>query len=345
LPDRPSGLTSAEAEQRLAQYGPNEPVSVRRLSALVQLVGLFANPLVIILLVAGAISASLGQRTDALIIITIVLLGIAINFWQTYRSQQAADRLRASVAPTATVLRDGQWLEIPLRTVVPGDVIRLSAGDLVPADSRLVEARDLSVHQAMLTGESLPVDKLVGPPDTIPTGADDPAFVFLGTSVVSGTGIVLALTTGPRTVFGDIAKRLGTRAPASEFEHGLRRFSLLILRTTVVLVLFILLVALVLRRDPIESLLFAVALGVGLTPEFLPMIASVTLTAGAIRMAREGVIVKHLPAIQNFGSIDVLCSDKTGTLTKGDMQIERATDPLGAASHQALVLAIINSRF
>jgi Mg2+-importing ATPase len=303
--DDPTGLTNAEAAQRLAQYGPNEPVSVRRLSAVVELV----------------------------------------NFWQTYRSQLAANRLRASVAPTATVLRESRWQEVPLRAVVPGDLIRLSAGDLVPADSRLVEARDLSVQQAALTGESLPADKHVGQPGAILTGADDPAFVFLGTSVVSGTGIALALATGPRTVFGDIAKRVGTRAPASEFEHGLRRFSLLILRTTIVLVLFILVVALALRRDPIESLLFAVALGVGLTPEFLPMIASVTLTAGAIRMAREGVIVKHLPAIQNFGSIDVLCSDKTGTLTKGEMQIERATDPLGAVSDRPLSLATINSTF
>jgi P-type Mg2+ transporter len=345
LPDDPIGLTSAEARQRLAQYGPNEPVSVRRLSAVVQLGHLFANPMAIILLAASAISASLGQRTDALIITTIVLLGIAINFYQTYRSEQAADRLRASVAPTATAFRDGQWQEVPLRVVVPGDLIRLSAGDLVPADSRLVEARDLSVQQSMLTGESLPVDKHAGQPHAVATGADDPAFLFLGTSVVSGTGTAVALATGPRTLFGDIARRIGTRAPESEFERGLRRFSLLILRTTIVLVLFILLVALALRRDPIESLLFAVALGVGLTPEFLPMIASVTLTAGAIRMAREGVIVKHLPAIQNFGSIDVLCSDKTGTLTRGDMQVAQVADPLGAASNRPLLLAAANSRF
>jgi Mg2+-importing ATPase len=345
VPDRPAGLTSAEAARRLAQYGANEPVSVRRLSVLVQLVQLFANPLVIILLVASAITASLGQHTDALIIITIVLLGIAINFWQSYRSQRATERLRASVAPTATAQRDGQWQEVPLRTIVPGDLIRLSAGDLVPADARVVEARDLSVQQSMLTGESLPVDKHVGPPDASPAGAGDPGFVFLGTSVVSGTATVMALATGPRTVFGEIAGRLGTRAPASEFENGLRRFSLLILRTTVVLVLFILLVALALRRDPIESLLFAVALGVGLTPEFLPMIASVTLTAGAIRMAREGVIVKHLPAIQNFGSIDILCSDKTGTLTQGVMRIERVLDPYGTASTRPLLLATVNSRF
>jgi len=346
LPDRHAGLTSAEAAERLARYGPNEPVSVRRLSAIVQLIHLFANPLVVILLVASAISASLGQRTDAVIIITIVLLGNAINFWQTYRSQQAVDRLRASVAPTATVERDGRWQEIPLRAVVPGDVIRLAAGDLVPADARLVEARDLSVQQAMLTGESLPVDKQPGAAaDAAAAGPDDPGFVFLGTSVVSGTGVAVVLATGPRTMFGDIAGRLGTRAPISEFEHGLRRFSLLILRTTIGLVLFILLVALALRRDPIESLLFAVALGVGLTPEFLPMIASVTLAAGAARMAREGVIVKHLPAIQNFGSIDVLCSDKTGTLTKGEMRVECAVDADGRPSDRPLRLAALNSRF
>jgi Mg2+-importing ATPase len=211
LPDRPTGLTSAEAAQRLVQYGPNEPVSVRRLSALVELVHLPANLPVIALLVASAISAALGQGTDALIIITIVLLGIAVNFWQTDRSQLAADRLRASVSPTATVLRESQWQEVPLRAVVPGDLIRLSSGDLVPADSRLVEARDLSVQQAMLTGESLPVDKHVGQPDRVLTGADDPAFVFLGTSVVSGTAIAAALTTGARTVFGDIAKPRHTR--------------------------------------------------------------------------------------------------------------------------------------
>jgi Mg2+-importing ATPase len=340
-----TGLTGVEAAQRLAQYGPNEPVSVRRLSAVIQLVHLFANPLVVILLVASGISTSLGQHTDALIIVAIVLLGIAINFWQTYRSQQAADRLRGSVAPTATVERDGQWQEIPLRAVVPGDLIRLSAGDLVPADARLLEARDLSVQQAMLTGESLPVDKHAGQPDAAAFGPEDPGFVFLGTSVVSGTATAVALATGPRTLFGDIAKRLGSRAPASEFEVGLRRFSLLILRTTTVLVLFILLMGLTLRHDPIESLLFAVALGVGLTPEFLPMIASVTLTAGAIRMAREGVIVKHLPAIQNFGSIDVLCSDKTGTLTRGEMQIDSVMGWDGSPSDRPLLLATINGRF
>jgi Mg2+-importing ATPase len=344
LSDTPHGLTSAEAARRLAESGPNDPVRVRRLSAAVQFAQLFANPLVLILLAASAISLSLGQRTDAVIIITIVLIGIGINFWETFRSQRAADRLRASVAPTATIERDGTWREIPIRLVVPGDLFRLSAGDLIPADGRLIESRDLSVQQALLTGESLPVDKHASHDGTT-AASDETSLVFLGTSVVSGTATAVALATGPNTRFGDIARRLGSRTPASEFEHGLRRFSLLILRTTMALVLFILLVSLAQRRDPFESLLFAVALGVGLTPEFLPMIASVTLTAGAIRMAREGVIVKHLPAIQNFGSIDIFCSDKTGTLTSGQVRVERAVDASGTPSDHPRVLATLNSHF
>ena len=246
------------------------------------------------------------------------------------------------VTPTATVSRDGAWQEIPIRMVVPGDLIQLSAGDFVPADSRLTDARHLSVQQSMLTGESLPAEKAVTAGTAASgTGPDAEHLVFLGTSVVSGTGTAVVLTTGPRTLFGEIAARLNVRPSETEFEHGLRRFSVLILTTTITLVLFIIVVSIAFKHDPFESLLFAVALGVGLTPEFLPMITSVTLTQGALRMAREQVIVKHLPAIQNFGSIDVLCSDKTGTLTAGVMQFDRALDPSGAASARPLTLAYI----
>jgi Mg2+-importing ATPase len=340
------GLSSGEAAERLARYGPNEPAPVQRLSALVQLLHLFANPLVIILLVASVISGSLGQRVDAVIIVTMVTLGVTINFWQSFRAQQTADRLRASVIPTATVCRSGEWLEVPLRTVVPGDVFRLSAGDMVPADARLVESRDLSIQQSMLTGESVPADKMVAT-DTHENaeGPDAPHLVFLGTSVVSGTGIAVATATGSTTMFGDIAVRLQSRAPETEFDRGLRRFSFLILRTTVVLVLFILVMGITFGHNAFETLLFAVALGVGLTPEFLPMISSVTLTQGALRMARDQVIVKHLPAIQNFGSIDILCTDKTGTLTSGVMQFDRAVDPDGTPSPRPLALAFVNSSF
>jgi Mg2+-importing ATPase len=347
------GLTTEEAARRLSEYGPNEPVVSQRLSALSQFLHLFANPLVIILLVASVISIALGQGVDAGIIVSMILLGVAINFWQSYRSDQAAERLRASVTPTATARRDGRWQEVPIRSVVPGDVVRLSAGDLVPADARLIDSRDLSVQQSMLTGESLPCDKHASPAGqsgsaeahTLDGGPEASHLVFLGTSVVSGTGTALVLATGPKTEFGEIARRLGARPSETEFERGLRRFSLLILRTTIALVLFILLVGIILKHNPLESLLFAVALGVGLTPEFLPMIAAVTLTRGALRMAREQVIVKHLPAIQNFGSIDILCSDKTGTLTAGAMRLEAVLDPKGAPSSRALVLGYLNSRF
>ncbi len=327
-----AGLTSDEAARRLARYGPNEPVRIRRFSAVRQLAHLFANPLVVILLVAAALAAVVGQRADAGIIVTIILLGVGLNFWQTFRSGRAAERLNASVMPTATVRRDGEWREIPLRAVVPGDLFRLSAGDLVPADATLVESRDLAVQESALTGESLPVDKHA------------PAAVFLGTSVISGTATATATATGAATQFGGIAERVASRHAETEFEHGLHRFSVLILRTTIVLVLLILTMSLALRRDPFESLLFAVALGVGLTPEFLPVIASIALTEGAMRMAREQVIVKHLPAIQNFGSIDVLCSDKTGTLTSGVLTLEQAIDPSGAPSDEVFRLAYINSR-
>ena len=340
------GLSQAEAEDRLKRVGPNEPAPRSRSSAIVQLVRLFANPLVLILLVAGGISSSLGEQVDAALIVGIVLMSIAINFWQSFQSQRAADRLRASVRATATVRRDGRWQEIPVREVVPDDVFRLTAGDLVPADGLLLEARDLSVQQSMLTGESLPVDKhpVHDSAGEATSGPSAPQGVFLGTSVVSGMGVAVAVATGRRTVFGDIAQRLGSRAPETEFEHGLRRFSVLILRTTIALVLFILVIGLALKREPFQTLLFAVALGVGLTPEFLPMIVSITQTRGALRMARHRVIVKHLPAIQNLGSIDVFCSDKTGTLTTGVMDIDAMLDPLGRESPRVLALAALNSR-
>ncbi len=347
-PQQPRGLTSDEAATRLKTVGPNEPAAVKRQSAARQALRLFGNPLVLILLAASAISAATGEQADAEIIATIVVLNVSINFWQSRRSQQAADRLRASVAPTATVLRDNTWQEIPIARVVPDDIVRLGAGDLVPADAKLIESRDLSVQQSMLTGESMPADKQATPAAGSPAGGSgpaDPRLVFMGTSVVSGTGVAVVITTGPRTMFGDVAQRLASRPPITEFEQGLRRFSLLILRTTILLVLFILLAGIAARRDPLESLLFAVALGVGLTPEFLPMIATITLSQGAIRMAREGVIVKHLPSIQDLGSIDILCSDKTGTLTSGALEVTAVVDGLGQPASQPLMFAALNSQF
>lgn len=319
----PKGLTSSEAEALLARWGPNQSAS-RHKSPLAQLLPLLGNPLALVLLVASALSAVLGDVVDASLIAGMVIFSVTINLFQTWRSQKAADKLRQQVAPTATVRRDGRWVELPRGEVVPGDVIRLTAGDLVPADARLLEARDVHMHEAALTGESLPAEKQVT------RAADDPAgTVWLGTSVVSGIATALVTATGSSTSFGDVIARLSTRAPETEFDRGLRHFGLLITRTVMVLVLILLAASLAMHRPAFESLLFAVALAVGLTPEFLPMITTVTLAQGASRMAAQHVIVKNLAAIQNLGSIDVLCSDKTGTLTVGEMSVEASCDARG----------------
>ncbi len=339
-----AGLSSEEAARRLAVHGPND-AAPRGRSRLVELLRLAANPLAIILLLASAASAFLGEVVNASIITAIVVLSTAINYWQTYRSERAVRRLQASVAPTATVRRDGAWREILRRDVVAGDIVRLSAGDLVPADARLISSDDLHVHQSSLTGESFPAEKMADPGPLASAGADSPALVFLGTSVVSGTAEAVVFATGGSTAFGDIVARLAARPEETEFERGTRSFGTLILQTVIFLVLFIVVVSISLKRDPLQSLLFAVALAVGLTPEFLPMITTVTLAQGAVRMAREKVIVKHLSAIQNLGSIDVLCSDKTGTLTAGAMTLDASLDPVGTPHQRALELAQLNSRF
>ncbi len=339
-----NGLTSQEAEQRLKQFGPNNPAPARQPSGFAEFLLLFANPLVIILLIAAIVSAFTGQLVDAGIIVAVVLIGIAINFYQTYRSKLAIEDLRSRVAPTATVLRDGQWQEIKRQELVPGDAIRLSAGDLVPADARLLVARDLYVQQAALTGESLPSEKEANG-DGASSSPDARNMVFLGTSVVSGTATATIVATGHQTAFGDIAQRLAARPEETAFDRGLRQFGGLIMRAVVFLVLFLIVVSIALHHNLLQSLLFAVALAVGLTPEFLPMITSVTLAKGALAMARKKVIVKHLSAIQNFGSIDVLCSDKTGTLTTGNMVLELSLDPFRHPSDRPFELAYLNSKF
>ncbi len=303
------------------------------------------NPLTLILLSAAVAAAFVGQVGDAAIIVGIVTLSTSLNFWQTFRSQRAVKELQRGVAPTALVLRDGVACRLPREQLVVGDVIRLAAGALVPADARIIEARDLHVQQSALTGESLPVEKSAVPEAPAELDAQSPGFVYLGTSVVSGSGSAVVFATGRDTAFGDIVERLAARPVETEFERGTARFGLLILETVVFLVLFILMVNISLGRNALESLLFSVALTVGLTPGFLPMISTVTLAQGAVQMAREKVIVKHLPAIQNLGSIDVLCSDKTGTLTAGTMSLDASLDAFGSASVRPLLFARLNSQF
>jgi Mg2+-importing ATPase len=252
---------------------------------------------------------------------------------QAYRSQVAARRLRERVSQRAKVVRDGTVSEIPAAGVVPGDVIHLAAGDLVPADGALAFAKDLFLNEAALTGESLPAEKHAA------------ARVFRGTSVVSGVGVALIDGTGAATEFGRVAAHLTGRAPETEFERGTRRFGFLILQVVIFLVLFVFLVNALLRHDLLESFLFSVALAVGLTPELLPMIVSITLASGAVRMAQKKVIVKRLAAIENFGSMDVLCSDKTGTLTVGEISVDRHVNLRGETDEAVMRLAALNSAY
>ena len=330
------GLSSTEALVRLRAVGPNEPALASRRLGVAAVLAFLTNPLAVILIVACVASALLGDAVNATLIVLMVILGVTLDFVLTHRSQRAAEHLREEVAPRATALRDGAWVELLRRDLVPGDVIRLSAGDRIPADARLVECRDLHVHEAALTGESMPVEKDA-------SGVSDR--VFLGTSVVSGTGVAVVTATGRSTAFGDIAARLSARPPQTEFERGLAAFAALIMKTVVFLVLFVVVAGVLMHRPPLQSLLFAVALAVGLTPEFLPVITTVTLAQGAVRMARRRVIVKHLAAIEDFGSMDVLCSDKTGTLTTGEMRLDAALDPAGRPSSDVLAVARLNAVF
>jgi len=341
-----AGLSSAEAAARLGRFGLNELAPPRRFATLRELLHYLANPLVLILLVASAVSAAFGQVASAIIVALMLVLSVALNFTQAYRSRQAADRLRRQVGQRATVVRDGAPGEVPARLVVPGDLVQLTAGDLVPADARLVSARDLFVNEAALTGESLPREKHSRPEAGQGRGLDEADnAVFRGTSVVSGLGAAVVVETGAATEFGRVAAALAGRVPETEFERGTRRFGFMILQVVTFLVLFAFLVNALLRRDLLESFLFSVALAVGLTPELLPMIVSVTLASGAVRMARRKVIVKQLAAIENFGSMDILLSDKTGTLTEGQIALDRHVNLRGESDEAVLRLAAVNSTY
>lgn len=341
-----AGLTSAEAARRLSLYGPNDPAATRRTPAWLQFLARFRNPLVIILLVASALSAAAGDVTSFLIVITIIALSTTLDFLQEFRAHNAVDALRRAVAVRAAVRRDGATISVRVDQIVPGDVVELSAGDLIPADGRLIESRDLFVNQALLTGEPYPAEKRAGNMQTDRDSAGGAANeVFAGTSVVSGIATVVLCRTGRNTSLGGLAKSLAEKPPATAFDVGIRRFGMLILRFTVLLVLFVLTVNLAFNRPALESLMFALALAVGLTPELLPMVITVTLARAAIELAKCKVIVKRLAAIHDLGAIDILCTDKTGTLTEAKIELVRVIDGHGSESPRAFSYAYVNSRF
>jgi Mg2+-importing ATPase len=342
----PAGLTTDEAKRRLRQYGPNSLVEESRFATLFSILRLFANPLVIILLVASGISLGLGDPVGGSIIIAIVLLSVLLNFFMEFQARHAVEKIRKQVATTAAVLRDGREQELPIADLVPGDIVRLNAGDLVPADARLLDVKDLHVRESALTGESLPVEKAAA---DLPAGkhgvADASNSVFLGTAVQTGIGTAVIVCTGRDTSLGEIAQRLATRPPETEFGRGIRHFGMMITYVTVGLVLFVLLVNLILHRPVMESFLFSIALAVGMTPELMPMIITVTLAQGARRMTKKKVLVKQLAAIEDFGSVEILCSDKTGTLTEGEIVLDRHVDVQGKEDENVLRLIYLNSYF
>jgi Mg2+-importing ATPase len=343
LASGPEGLSRTEAARRLVEYGSNELRERRQLSRLNVLTRQLRSPLLLLLVFAAGASALSGEWLDAAIVLTIVIATVAIGYSREYSAQAAAAALRARLRARSTVLRDGRAGQIPTEEIVPGDVVLLAAGSLVPADALLLEATDFFVSEAVLTGESFPVQKKPGVLDAAAELVERTNCVFLGTNVRSGTARCLVVATGPATEFGTIAHRLTLRPPETEFDRGIRRFGYLLTSAMLVMVLVVFVAHMFRGRPPVETLLFSIALAVGLSPELLPAILSVNLARGAQMMARRGVLVRRLNAIENLGSMDMLCTDKTGTLTEGVVQLEGAYDAAGRPSEEVLNLGAWNA--
>lgn len=344
-----SGLSSDEASVRLEIYGPNELAKKEKHAAILEFILNFKSPLTIILLIAGAISGILQEYANMMIIFVIVFLSVILDFYQQSKAEKAAEALKEKVTTTATVLRDGIKNEVKLHDIVPGDVIYLAAGDISPADARVISAKDFFINQSSLTGESFPVEKVPTQIKYKDASISEWAnHLFMGTSVVSGTANALVVRTGSNTEYGKIAKRLVQKSPETEFERGIKSFGFLIMQITLLLVLFVFLINAL--KDPstngvLQALLFSVALAVGLTPELLPMIITVNLSKGAMNMSDQGVIVKRLASIDSFGSMNVLCTDKTGTLTENKITLVLYVDLEGKDDNKVLFDSYLNSYF
>jgi len=339
------GLSQKEAEGRLKQYGLNALEERHKVNAVGLFLNQFKSPLVLILIAAAIISILVGEWTDASIVLAVVLGSTILGFAQEYNASNAVEKLRSQVTINSNVQRDGQTRVLSSEQIAPGDVVQLSAGSMIPADGVLLDARELFVNQAVLTGETFPAEKKPGAVPAKASLAERTNCVFMGTSATSGTAQLLIVQTGKATVFGQIAERLSLRQPETEFERGVRRFGYLLTWVMLVMVVIVLSINIFLAKPPIDSLLFALALAVGLTPELLPAIISITLAQGAQKMAKRGVIVRRLNSIENFGSMDVLCTDKTGTLTEGVVRLDGAFDVKGQPSQSVLRYAYLNSHY
>ncbi|MDD5491900.1 MAG: magnesium-translocating P-type ATPase [bacterium] len=340
----PKGLNENEAIKRLEEYGLNEPAKKEKRTIVLQILFKFINPLVIVLLIIAGFSLFFGEKISAVLVIIMALISVFLSFIQEFRAGREAEKLSEMVRATATVYRNGRPKEVNIRDIVPGDIVDLSAGDMIPADLRIISSKDLFVNQSSLTGESFPAEKT---PELIDSSkeaaADLTNIAFMGSSVVSGTGLGVAVKTGLATQFGEISKKLATITVASGFDKGLQKFTWLMIRFMAILVLIIFGINAFNKGNIVEALLFALSVAVGLTPEMLPMLVAINLSKGAIAMSKKEVIVKRLNAIQNFGAMDILCTDKTGTLTLDKIILEKHCDVVRRENDDVLRFAYINS--
>jgi Mg2+-importing ATPase len=340
------GLHEQEAVRRLEEYGYNEPAKKKKRTILFQILSKFLNPLVIVLLIIAGFSLFFGEKISAILIIIMAFISVFLSFIQEHRAGKEAEKLSEMVRITATVYRNGKPKEVNIREIVPGDIVDLFAGDMIPADLRIISCKDLFINQASLTGESFPVEKTS---EAVVSSKRSPAelanIAFMGSSVVSGTGLGVVVKTGLSTQFGEISRKLATITVASSFDKGIHKFTWLMIRFMVVLVLIIFGINAFNKGNIIEALLFALSVAVGLTPEMLPMLVAINLSKGAIAMSKKEVIVKRLNAIQNFGAMDVLCTDKTGTLTLDKIILEKHCDVVRKENDDVLRFAYINSYY
>ncbi|MFA5991477.1 MAG: magnesium-translocating P-type ATPase [Candidatus Doudnabacteria bacterium] len=338
-----SGLSGKEAKKRLFKYGYNQPAKKVKKKLLHEILMEFANPLVVLLLIIGLFSFFFSDRFSAIIIFVMATMSALLSFYQEHKAEKAVEKLNAMVRVTASVMREGSIKELNTRDIVPGDVISLSAGDIVSADMRLISANDLFLSESSLTGESLPVEKTARTASALGLGVKSPNLVFMGSSVVSGTALGLVFHTGQHTEFGKVAGSLEVVSVETSFNKGIKSFTWLMIWAILSMVVIILLINFLDKNNFFESLIFALAVAVGLAPETLPMIVTINLSKGALLMSRRKVVVKKLDSIQSFGAMDVLCTDKTGTLTLDKVVLEKHTDVFGQESEEVFEFGFINS--
>ena len=342
-----NGLLVNEVEKRIHQYGLNQTINKKKKHLLFRFLMKFFNPLILLLIVITIFSLIYSEKASAILIVSVILISVIIDFFQEHNFEKAIEKLNEIVKTKVNVIRNGKRKEIDVKNLVPGDIVELFAGDMVPADIRLISSNDLYVNQSSLTGESFPIRKIVEPIDKITNNVTElKNLVFMGSSIVSGNGIGVVYATGITSEFGEISKSLAKERPPTSFDKGINKFTLLMIKLILLLVVGIFGIIMVVKRGSFkDALLFSLAVAVGLAPELLPMIVTINLSKGATKMATKKVIVKHLNSIQNFGAMDILCTDKTGTLTQDKVILQKHCDIDGNEDNEVLKMVYINSYF